>query len=78
MAVMGADDEAEAAKWTGEAEVDPGAGELMVTPANADAANISIAITYRIALCTKTPSFAGTKVLGLMRRNGKGSSTLVV
>jgi hypothetical protein len=32
---MGCDDEAEATKWTGEALVAPGAGELMVTPANA-------------------------------------------
>jgi len=55
MAVMGADDEAEATKWTGEAAVDPGAGELMVTPAKADAANIRIAIAYRIAFCTKLP-----------------------
>jgi len=53
MAVMGADDEAEATKWIGEAAVDPGAGELMVTPANADAANIRFAIRYRIAFCTK-------------------------
>jgi len=41
---MGDEDEAEATKWTGEAEVDPGAGELIVTPANADAASTRLAI----------------------------------
>jgi len=56
MAVIGAEDEAEATKCTGEAELDPGAGELIVTPANADAANTRVAITYRIALCTKLSS----------------------
>jgi hypothetical protein len=45
MAVMGRDDDAEATKWTGEPEVEPGAGELIVTPAKADAAKSSMTIT---------------------------------
>jgi len=54
MAMIGAEDEAEATKCTGEAEVDPGIGELIVTPAKADAANMRFAIMYRIAFCTET------------------------
>jgi hypothetical protein len=56
MAVMGRDDDAEATKWTGEPEVEPDAGELIVTPANEDAANIRVTITYRIAFCTALSS----------------------
>ena len=45
MATIGSDDDAEATKWTGDVDVDPGAGELIVTPANADAASSRVAIT---------------------------------
>jgi hypothetical protein len=56
MAVMGRDDVAEATKCTGELSVEPGAGELIVTPANADAASIKVTMTYRIGLGTALSS----------------------
>ena len=37
IAAIGRDDEAEAAKWTGDPVVAPGAGEVTVTPAKATA-----------------------------------------
>jgi hypothetical protein len=42
IAVTGKDDDAEATKWTGDAEVEPGAGELTVTPANEATARIRL------------------------------------
>jgi len=60
---MGADEDAEATKWTGEADVDPGAGALMVTPAKQVAASARLAITKRTAVCTKTSPFGRIKVL---------------
>jgi hypothetical protein len=63
MAVIGADDEAEATKGTGEADVDPGAGELIVTPAKADVASTRFAITNRTKFCTKTFLLQGLRFL---------------
>ena len=54
IAVIGKVDDAEATKWTGDPEVDPGAGEVTVTPANEDAASTRIAITDWTAFFTKT------------------------
>jgi hypothetical protein len=50
--VIGRDDDAEATKWTGELSVEPDTGELIVTPANEDAANNRTTIKYRIGFCT--------------------------
>lgn len=49
---MGRDEDAEAAKWTGELSVEPDTGELIVTPAKEDAANNRTTIKYRIGFCT--------------------------
>jgi hypothetical protein len=62
MAVIGWVDEedvAEATKWTGDPEVDPGAGELTVTPANEAPARPRVVISNRIAFFTALYSFGG-------------------
>jgi hypothetical protein len=60
MAVTGLVDVAEATKWTGDPDVDPAAGELTVTPANAAVARVMVAITIRSAFFTmRTPSELG-------------------
>jgi hypothetical protein len=56
MAVTGLADVAEATKWTGDPDVDPAAGELTVTPANAAVARVMVVISNRIAFFTmRTP-----------------------
>jgi hypothetical protein len=58
--VTGFEDVAEATKWTGDPDVDPGAGELTVTPAKAAVARVRVVITIRIAFFTAlTPSELG-------------------
>jgi hypothetical protein len=42
IAVTGNDDDAEATKWTGDPETDPGVGELTVTPANEAAVRMRV------------------------------------
>ena len=59
MAVIGRVDEAEATKWTGDPAVDPGAGELTVTPANDAPARPRVVISSRIAFFTALYSFRG-------------------
>jgi hypothetical protein len=52
---MGNDDEAEATKWTGDAEVAPGTGEFTVTPAKEAAARIRFKHTSRTVFFTAYP-----------------------
>jgi hypothetical protein len=67
--MIGADEDAEATKWTGDADVDPGAGELIVTPARHVPASTRLAIRNRIALCTKrSPPLKGLRVFSIARR----------
>jgi len=49
MVVMGAEDEAEATTWTGDAVVAPDVGEVTVTPANDIPASAREAINKRRA-----------------------------
>jgi hypothetical protein len=57
---MGWAELAEATKWTGEPEVDPGAGELTVTPAKEAAPNSRVVNSNRMAVFTPfTPSELG-------------------
>jgi len=64
MAVTGLAEVAEATKWTGDPDVDPAAGELTVTPANAAVARVMVAINNRSAFFTMhTPSGLGCLVL---------------
>src|SRR5437588_8894290 len=74
IAVIGKVDEAEATKWTGDHEVDPGAGEVTVTPANEDAASTRIAITDRTACFTKTFLLKGTKVRNSREESSRAST----
>jgi len=60
MAVIGLVEVAEATKWTGDPDVDPGVGELTVTPAKEAVARIRVVINNRIAFFTTcTPSEVG-------------------
>jgi hypothetical protein len=60
MAVMGCVEVAEATKWTGDPEVDPVAGALIVTPAKDAEARIKVVSSNRIAFFTTcTPSELG-------------------
>jgi hypothetical protein len=59
MAVIGRVADAEAMKWTGDPVVDPGAGELIVTPANDAPARLRVILRNRIAFFTALYSFRG-------------------
>src|SRR5437016_2035771 len=74
IAVIGKVDDAEATKWTGDPEVDPGAGEVTVTPANEDAASTKIAITDRTACFTKTFLLKGTKARNSRKESSRAST----
>jgi hypothetical protein len=52
MAVTGFVDVAEATKWTGDPDVDPGAGEVTVTPAKDAVARVRVVVSNRIAFFT--------------------------